>query len=96
MVTCSQMMAQGELPYQGNAQKSIIRLIQPELQANHKLLLSGTKNVHFSATGRKSKRNAKIHEGMQKIIHAKEMVICWPEVNEEYRKALELQHPSTP
>lgn len=83
-------MAQAELPYQENAQKNIIRLIQPELQVNHKPFLTGTKNVHFSATGRKSNRNAKIHDGMKKTIHAKETVICWPEVNEKYRKALEL------
>lgn len=83
-------MAHGELPYQENAQKNIIRLIQPDLRGNHKPLLAGTKNVYFPATGRKSNRNAKIHEGMKKSIHAKETVICWPEVNEEYRKALEL------
>lgn len=50
-------MAQGELPYQENTQKSVIRFIQPDLQGNHKSLLAGscsvwTLNVHFPATSK--------------------------------------------
>lgn len=80
------MMARGESPYQANAQKSIISFIQPESQGNHKPVWAGTKSiwtlkVHIPAAGRNSNSRARICEGIQKSIHAKEKAICWLEEN---------------
>lgn len=79
------MMAQEESPYQANAQKSTISFIWPESQGNHKPVPAGTKSiwtlkVQFPATGRNSNSRARIYEGIQKTIHAKEKAVGWPEV----------------
>lgn len=98
---CSERMAQGGLSYQANAQKSTASFIWPQSKGKCKPAPARTKsmwtlNVLFSATDRHSNSKAKVSEGIQKTIHAKEKSIGWSEVKYKYKKTLEFQLPPNP